>query len=161
MASTSNRTLTAIQSVKRLFRWSSWKELHFPLILPLIPSAIVLAFNITLGQHAARILQTSVTLGALTTTCVCTSFSILMAMDNSFIRRIRKTKYIKQLKAYVRDSLISSVFLSVLSLIALSYATFIESSWFASIWYFNLGFCVACLWRLLWLMLVLFESPDS
>ena len=145
-------------------KWSLNLEQCYPFVSGGIASVACWYLEIDLVNAPPQLLSAAVSFGAIVAGFVGTSLSILTSLGTPVMRKIRRTRYLKQLRNYLGWAMASGILLSLISIMGMFLSrtsTWFTSTWFAAIWCFILIFCIACLYRLAKVMLLLFSDPEN
>lgn len=130
-----------------------------PFIAGGIASVACWYFQLDLVNAPRQLLGATVSFGAIVSGFVGTSLSILTGLETPVMLKIRRTHYLKQLREYLGWAMASGILLSLISIMGMF--LLLTANWFAAIWCFILVFCIAWLWLLARVMLLLFSHPEN
>lgn len=134
-------------------------ELCYPFVFGVLALITCWYFKKDLGNDPTQLLSATVSFGAIVFGFVGTSLSILTSLNTPVMRKIRRTRYLKLLRKYLGWALLSGILLSLVSIIGMFFS--FTALWFSAIWCATLIFCIACLWRLARVMLLLFSDHEN
>ena len=152
-------TAPIVQAVFRQMRMTLTMERYYPLAWAAAIALLCWWFDLKLPADPGRLLSATVTFGAIASGFVGTSLSILTGLGTPVMRKIRQSRYVDILRAYMGWALASGLVLSCTSIIGLFLST--TSLTLTIAWTATLTFCVACLYRLAKVMLFVFSDPEN
>ena len=139
----------------------SWFEHLYPAGCSVVAATACWMFKLEPPKEPSSVviflLASSVTFGAIVSGFVGTSLSILTALVTPLMKEIRRTSYLSKLGSYLGFALASGIILSCTSIVGM---WLIYYDWFFGIWCGVFVFCVACLYRLATIMLLIFRNHD-
>ncbi len=139
----------------------SWFERLYPAGCSVVAAAACWVFKLEPPKEPSSVFiflfASSVTFGAIVSGFVGTSLSILTALVTPLMKEIRRTSYLNKLGSYLGFALASGIILSCTSIVGM---WLIYYDWFFGIWCGVFVFCVACLYRLATIMLLIFRDHD-
>ena len=134
-------------------------EQFYPPVLAAVVAVACWWLDLNLPADPGRLLSATVTFGAIASGFVGTSLSILTGLGTPVMRKIRQSRYVHILRGYMGWALASGLVLSCTSIIGLFLGT--TSLTLTIFWGATLTFCIACLYRLVKVMLFVFSDPEN
>jgi len=135
------------------------QEKYYPQILAFVGGVAACFFELDMQGAPPMLLGSAITFGAIVSGFVGASLSILTSLGTPIMQQIRKTNYIRTLRSYLGWGLSSGVILSCVSMAGLFFM--FSGHWFTAIWIAALLLCIACLYRLSQLMLLIFSDREN
>ena len=144
-------------STFRWFRSPTW-ERWYPVIVASLVAVVWSYFGISMPEDGRFLLGSTVTFSSVVTGFVGASLSILIALDNPLMHKVRNTAYVKFLQNYLGWALASGVLLVAVSILGMWTC---GSWWYGPVWIGAATFCIGCLFRLAKIMLRIFVHKDA
>ena len=143
-------------------RWGLSLERFYPAGVAVLAALASWVFEIEFPANDLSmplyLLSSTVAFGAIVSGFVGASLSILTALDTPLMRDLRRTQYRRILRSYLGWALASGIILSCTSILGM---WVYQSGWFLIFGCAMFAFCLACLWRLARVMLLIFSDPDN
>lgn len=152
-------TAALVETVFRQMRMTLTRERYYPLACAAVIALLFWWLDLKLPADPGRLLSATVTFGAIASGFVGTSLSILTGLGTPVMRKIRQSRYVAILREYMGWALASGLVLSCTSIIGLFLCT--TSLALTIAWSATLTFCIACLYRLAKVMLLVFSDPEN
>lgn len=141
----------------RWFRSPTW-ERWYPAIAASLVAGIWLYFGISMPEDGRYLLGATVTFSSVATGFIGASLSILIALDNPLMHKVRNTSYVKFLQNYLGWALASGVLLVIVSMLGMWTCS---SWWYGPVWIGAGTYCICCLFRVAKIMLRIFVHKDA
>lgn len=132
----------------------------YPFGLALAAGLLSWVWEWAIGEDQALLLSASITFGAIVSGFVGTSLSILTSLSTRVMDRIRGTSYIYDLRSDMGWALFAGMVVCCVSMAGMLFE-FYSSAIYTAFWISAMMLCLACLYRLSKLMLLIFTDHEN